>query len=167
MGTKECIMCYEHIDARARKCHHCSAPQAKWANIEGSPWAMGVVGLFMLAVVANLLFSVLWQPQFKDHARELSVSVARLDFGHSNGDQTLSCFGSISNTSKYDWRNFEFEARLYGPNNDFVDTFTASQAALLVPAGSQTAFRVHGAAALPESGYRRCEVSIKYAAVVR
>lgn len=160
-------MCFEHIDARARKCHHCSAPQSKWANVEGNPWAMGMIALILFVMVGNVFYSALWVPQFKEHARELSVSVTRLDFKDTNSDRSMSCLGTIANTSKYDWKAFQFEVQLYDANNNLIDTFSESQVALVAPAGSRTAFRTQGAAALPDSQYRKCEVLVKNASLVR
>lgn len=128
---------------------------------------MGAIALIMFAVLGNMLFSALWVTQFKDHASKLSVNITRFDVKDAKGDRAMSCLGTIANTSKYTWTGFQFEARLYDANDNLVDTFSESQAALVVPADRKTTFRTHGTAALPDSQYRKCEVLIKNASLVR
>ena len=160
-------MCFERIDARAKKCPHCSSVQAKWANVEGNPWLAAILFLMVLWLVGSI-FMTFWSfESFDDHSGELLVSVSRVDVDESNESATVSCLGTIDNRSTTDWTDVRFEVLLHDRSGKVIDTFSAGDNGLLLPRGTQTSFRVHGRAALPKTEYETCEVKIKRASIAR
>lgn len=165
-STKECISCFELIDQRARKCHHCAAIQARWANLDGNPWASSVIALLIIGLLGAMLYPILWGPKFTEYTQQLRVSVENHRIDETGDQPKVTCLGTIDNQSGHDWSNFHFEVRLTGVDNQLLDVFSTSDNALIAARNSSAAFRVQGDAARPTRDIRQCEIRITHAKVL-
>ena len=162
-STKECISCFELIDQRARKCHHCAAIQARWANLDGNPWASAVIALLIIGVLGTMLYPILWGPKFSEYAQQLRVSVASHRIDETGDQPKVSCLGTIDNQSGHDWSYFHFEVRLTGADNQLLDVFSTSDNLLVAARNKSVAFRVQGASPRVAAELQGCAVRLTHA----
>lgn len=165
-STKECVSCFETIDVRAKKCHHCAALQVKWANIDGNPWAMATLAVMIAAVFATMFYPVLWGPKFAEYSQQLTVSVLSHSVDEADGQTRVTCLGTIDNQSGHDWSDFRFEVRLTGADQQLLDVFSASDNNLVTSRKDNAAFRVQGASPRTAAELQECAVRITHAKVL-
>jgi hypothetical protein len=165
-STKECVSCFEAIDARARKCRHCAAIQARWANIDSNPWAMAVVAVMIVAVLGTMFYPILWRPRFQEYSQQLTVSVQRHSVDEADGHVRVTCLGTMDNQTGHDWSDFRFEVRLTGADGQLTDVFSASDNLLVAARGNSVAFRVQGASPRIAAELQACEVRVTHAKVL-
>ena len=156
-ANKPCFLCRTPIDVDAKKCPHCWAFQARWKNLEGSPWGAGAFLLMILGVFGSAAYGALTRPVFETHAAALTAEASRIDVIETPKGPQVSCLVRIRNATEHRWRDFSFEVRLLDTNGVLVDTYTARERNLLVPAKGDANLRVRGPASLDAGAYTRCE----------
>ena len=76
--------------------------------------------------------------------------------------------GTIVNQGEVGWRSPYLQVELYDATGALVDNFSARVSALVIPAHSESAFKVVDRANLREPAqYARCTVAVRWAARIR
>jgi len=90
--TKECIMCFSEIDARAKKCPQCTSLQAKYSNLESNPVLIGFLGLLILGIFIYIFYESYYLRVLKDEAlHDLTVTVTEVSTKKESNGLYVAC----------------------------------------------------------------------------
>jgi len=159
--SKDCIMCFSTIDARAKKCPRCRSLQAKYSNLENNPLLIGLLGLFIIAIFAFILYDNIFVKGYKEKAlSELQTSVNDVSTKLENDVLYVACLGEIENPSLFKFKDIKFKVDFLSAEKAIVDTFSVDDEELQLVAKGATNFRVRGIAQKEASAYQHCQVNI-------
>jgi hypothetical protein len=159
--TKECIMCFSEIDARAKKCRYCNSFQAKYSNLENNPAIMALLFVFIVGTFGYIYYDSIYLRGLKKEAqKDLIVSVSEVSEKVEAGKLYVACMGTIKNPADFRFGDVELEARFFNSQNELIDTIAYSDEELTIPANGDVAFRVRGEAQKETGNYSVCKVNV-------
>ncbi|NRA53041.1 MAG: hypothetical protein HRU23_02750 [Gammaproteobacteria bacterium] len=159
--TKECIMCFSEIDARAQKCPKCTSLQAKFSNLENSPILLGIAGLLMIAIFGFILYKHFYVSTLEQQAIEdLKLTVTDVSTKVETEGLFVACIGNIKNETEFKFKELKYQVDFIAQNNELVDTFSVTDEDIKVLAHASTHFRVRGIGQKEAGDYKRCVVTI-------
>jgi len=159
--TKECIMCFSEIDARAKKCRYCNSLQAKYSNLENNPAIISLLFVFIVGMCGYIYYENIYLMALKKEAqKDLIVTVSEVSEKEEAGKLYVACMGTIKNPVDFRFSNVELEARFFNSNNDLIDSIVHSDEELTIPAKGDIAFRVRGEAQKEQGDYSVCKVKV-------
>ena len=164
--TVLCRWCRERIDASARRCPHCRAPQSKWA-ISSHP-AVGAAFMLVALIILGAMFFHLTGHfsdgrDFTDYLDKLQIVESEVVSEEKDGWTTTAVVGRIRNNSDVAWKDVQIEVQFRDGDGKLVDTFTDSDLAKRYPPGEVRAFKASGWAYLPAERYASYEASVVWA----
>jgi len=143
--TKECIMCFSEIDARAKKCPQCTSLQAKYSNLESNPVLIGFLGLLILGIFIYIFYESYYLRVLKDEAlHDLTVTVTEVSTKKESNGLYVACIGNIHNQTEYKFRGIKFQIDLFSNKNELIDTFSIVDEDIDILSKTSTNFRVRG-----------------------
>jgi hypothetical protein len=160
-GQVRCSSCREAITAGARKCPHCHAWQSRFAV-----WFHRLAPFlaFLPLVFLVLIFRDGFRSSANFSAYRDSLIVVKSTAHYSDAAEKcgamISVIGTIRNNSDVPWKDLYLEVRYFDSAGTMVDTQSAEQYDLLIPAGGEVAFRVRGPAIRAEQDYVSHKVTI-------
>ena len=96
-------------------------------------------------------------PNFQE---SLKVTDSRIHFSSCENRNSVSCIGTIKNSSAEVWEEVEIEVQYFNKENSLIDTATEYIYGLVVPANDTATFRVREEADKSESEYHSHKVRI-------
>lgn len=159
--TKECIMCFSEIDARAKKCRYCNSLQAKYSNIENNPLIMSLLLVFIVGMFGYIYYdNVYLRGLKKESQKDLIVTVSEVSEKVEAGKLYVACMGTIKNPANFRFSDVQLEARFYNGQNELIDTIAYTDEELSIPENGDVAFRVRGEAQKEAGNYSACKVNV-------
>ena len=159
MDTKSCLVCFESIDARARKCHHCREIQSKataWAHHPAAITAFLVlVGLLLIWLV----FSVTRKVQQPSFVGKLVIGASTLKVSRVEEQVRLSCLAPVRNSDSGIWSGASLQAEFLDAQGKVIDVHHGRGDFKLFP-GMEATARVSGAANAASDEYSSCRLAI-------
>lgn len=166
--VKECPICCEVINARAKKCPHCQHWQSRVHTIVLHP-AFGIVfGMLPLSLIyaagAWLLHRAVnaESRDFTPHVGEMTVLESKISFFGNDEEPRVMTVGSLRNDSPYAWSNLELDVKYFDSGSRLIDA-ASDKTYKTVPAGSELAFAVTSPAHQPVETYASHEVTVRWA----
>lgn len=159
METKSCLVCFETIDARARKCHHCREVQTKaaaWAHHPAVVTSFLVLVGLLLVWLAYSVTRKVEQPAF---VGKLVVGTSTLKVSKAEGQARLSCFAPVKNSDSGTWSGASLQAEFLDAQGKVIDVHHGRGDFKLFP-GLQATARVSGSANAASEEYSSCRVTI-------
>ncbi len=159
--SKECIMCFSDIDARAKKCRYCRSLQAKYSNLENNPVIVGLLFVFLVGIFGYIYYEnvYLWGLK-KEAQKNLIITVTEVSEKQEADKLFVACMGTIRNPDNFRFRDVELEARFFDSKSELIDTFVYSDEQLTIPANGDVVFRVRGEAQKEKGSYSICKVKV-------
>lgn len=159
--TKECIMCFSEIDARAKKCPKCRSLQAKYSNLENNPLLIVLLALFIIVSFGFLGYENIYlRVMENDSIKKLKISVTELSTSQEGDTLYVACLGSIDNKTKSKFKEAKFEVNFFSDDGESIDTFAVKDKEIQILANGVTNFRVRGVAQKAKELYKTCRVKI-------
>lgn len=160
-STKECIMCFSAIDARAKKCPQCTSLQAKYSNLENNPVLIGALALCIVGVFGFIFYQNIFVTAQEDKAmKNLNAKVTEISSKNENDGLYVACMGQIENDSDFSFKQVKFQVDFVTDQNVLVDTLSVTDDDLNILPNTLTNFRVRGIAQKETTSYNKCEVTI-------
>nr|WP_320048876.1 FxLYD domain-containing protein [uncultured Desulfuromonas sp.] len=160
--TKECIMCFSKINARAKKCPYCRSLQSKYTNLESSPIFIGLISVLIVVVFTYVYFEAVHLSLFKSEPyKDLEVSVNDVSEKLEGNTLYVACLGRIKNIHEARFANLQFEANFYDAQNTLIDTIVFRDQMISVPPNDEVSFRVRGVGQKSLGDYSSCQVKIR------
>jgi hypothetical protein len=159
--TKECIMCFNDIDARAKKCPVCRSVQNNYSNLESNSKLMGVIAVLFISFLGYMAYEVFISLDLEQESLK-EINILTTDISTKKEGETLyvACIGTIDNPTKYTFTNAKFEVNFISETGDLVDTFPVEDNKIFIAANKQSNFRVRGVAQKSQNNYKFCKVNI-------
>jgi hypothetical protein len=157
--TKNCIACFETINAQARKCPHCHQVQNKVANAINLPAVSAAALAILLLVLGWLVYMIsqFWhQEKFNSQLEsgQATVRISTLD-GHT----TVSCFAPIRNKSNVPWDRPSLQAEYFNGKRDLIDVQHSKESFSLYP-WLTAKVRLSGSPVSETSEYASCSITV-------
>ncbi len=150
--TKQCKMCYQSIDSRAKKCPHCHHWQNKW-SLHNPMLIVAILVAFWLATSALLNRGFGPGVDFESYKEHVAVDSTEFKFGESNCGPTLVILGKIANETDITWRDIHVEVQFFDKYGKLIDTDQESMYSFLLPAKATTDFKWSGKRYFPKGNY--------------
>ncbi|MCP4112908.1 MAG: hypothetical protein GY749_46515 [Desulfobacteraceae bacterium] len=171
MENKQCMFCKKIIDEEAQKCPYCQSWQSKWELHAHSPnpKTLLLTIVFLFAAVATFIIII---SQRKESEREsepkvsfnvLKIAESSLETFDRGDSKYLAVLGKIENKSEFSWRNVFFHVDLFDSNNNLIDAFSDKNYYIVIPANSNTTFRIRAVPIRNLSEYSSHKVYIRRA----
>ena len=163
--TKECKICYQEIDERAKKCPYCRHWQQKWHLVVSHPVTattlmllvvMGFYGLLMVGILPG-------GEDFAAYRDQFAVSESEMLFGEVDGESTVSVVGVVLNRSDITWEHIEIEVRFFDPEGKLIDTAGDMDVFDTIAAGGEKSFKAMVEPHLPKEQYASYKVLVRSA----
>src|ERR1035437_3912382 len=145
--TKQtCKICFQEIDARAKKCPFCHHWQRPWLAISYSPIIASLPLGLMLLGFGFLMYKTFNSGEpFEQHRGELLIKASEMKFGTETNcchGATADVLGTLKNTGHFSWKDINVEAQFLGADGKLVDGGQKLQYSLEAPAGGEVVFKV-------------------------
>ena len=159
--TKECIMCFSEIDARAKKCPKCTSLQAKFSNLENNPILVGLAGLLLIGVFAYIFYQNFYVRTLENKAiQNLKATVTEVSTKKESDYLYVACIGNIKNDTDFQFKKIKFQVNFFTEQNELVDTFSITDENINILSNTSTNFRVRGIGQKESIEYKRCVVKV-------
>jgi len=167
--TKICPHCDETIRAAAKVCPHCRYWQKKWSwqnpRIMATVWALicSVAFLCLVAFVGKVFGP---EEQFAIYRDEIGVVSSQFSQRFSGSNMLVTVVGTLTNRSNIGWKDVGVEAQFLDKAGKAFDVITVDadyyRGVVVLPHG-ETAFKIEGKAARPESNYENYKLTVRWA----
>jgi hypothetical protein len=165
--TKVCKVCYEQIDARAKKCPFCRQYQEPFVFFTLHPAL--VMWLFVLPLVALYAFMGLWLyrsfstgEDFARHEGELRVISSNMAWAEDESAPAIWVVGELENSGNVPWTDIQIEVQFTDRAGRLVDKDTKPDRGT-VPPHRRAPFMVATIPGLPRDNYAACKVYVRWA----
>jgi hypothetical protein len=164
--SKTCKMCFQQIDARARKCPYCHHWQSRWASLTapGSPGMalIVLVPIFLGLALMGWFFERMFDrgKDFQAYRGEIEVVQSEVKFGQDKDGPTVAVVGVVRNNSNVTWKEVQFAVQFFDKEKKLVDAAQKHEYFFVFPATDRCAFKVSFGREFPESQYVTHEVRV-------
>jgi len=160
-NSKLCNMCYQQIDARARKCPFCHHWQNKIQAILFHP-AIAILPIVLVFIIGPLMFKRVFDPgkSFDPYKNQVKITGSQLTFGQSDCGQTLVIMGTFKNDSDVTWKDLQLEARFFDHEGKLIDTGQKNEYTFVLQAKSEAPFKLSMKREFPSEKYASHTVRI-------
>jgi len=159
METKSCLVCFESIDARARRCHHCREIQSKATALAHHPAVLTAFLILVALLLLWLAYSVTRTVQQPSFAGKLVVAASTLKVSRVEEQPRLSCMAPVRNSDSGIWSGVSLQAEFLDAQGKVIDVHHGRGDFKLFP-GMEATARVSGAANAASDEYASCRVTI-------
>src|SRR5438477_11358479 len=116
--------------------------------------------MFVAMWVGFRLFMFPSGKNFQDHRADLVFATQSMTFRKEKDREYFAVVGTIRNDSDVTWRDPYIEARFLNSKNEMIDTYSSQLRDVIIRPRTDTAFRLTGLAAGPNSEYSRVVLTI-------
>jgi hypothetical protein len=158
-SKKPCLVCFEPIDARARKCHHCreiQSPASAWMHHPAVLTTFMILLGLLIVWVGYTAVRGLRKPPFSG---QLAVGAAQLRLANQEGEPRVSCVAPITNNDTIPWGSVSLQAEFLDAQGQVIDVHHNQYTFRILP-GLQATGRASGPANAASSEYAACRVTI-------
>ena len=167
---KNCVSCFEEIDARARRCRYCGGLQTRLQRwVMSSRWPARILALVVLimagsaAVFASRLFRT--GNEFTDYKDPIRVLSSEMHTAQVDDASVVWVVGTLRNTSDVPWREVRIEVQFLDGAGRMVDVARGSDSLWAGPIGpgQDAGYKLKIARDFPEDRYVSHKVFVRYA----
>lgn len=164
---KECPVCCEQINFKAKKCPRCQAWQSKWRFDQSNLKHQFVFITFLLILFGSLyaafIEDILSPGDFADSKSLINISNTSFNYSIKDCGASISVIGTINSDSDKTWKDVYFEVRFFNKKNELIDSISENKYDLIILPKDKTTFKISGAADKQQSSYDHHKVIIKTA----
>ena len=152
---------FQWIDARAKKCPHCTSLQAKYSNLENNPILVGILAFFIVGIFGFILYQNFYVRALEEKAiQDLKVTVSEMSTKDESDGLYVACLGNIQNDTDFNFKEIKFQVDFFTVQNELVDTLSITDEDIDILSNASTNFRVRGIGHKEATDYKRCVVKV-------
>jgi hypothetical protein len=168
-NVKVCPYCAETIKTAAKVCPHCRSWQKLWSLQNPQVWVSLWTALWLaILCCASAFVEKIYGPkeQFAEYRDQISVLGFQVSQRAGSSNLLVTVVGTLTNRSGIGWKDVGVEARFLDKSGKMFDAITVNandyRGVTILPHG-ETAFKIEGRAASPESAYDKCQAFVRWA----
>jgi hypothetical protein len=165
--TKTCKVCYEPIDARAKKCPFCRQWQGPLHVLVIHPSLVMWLGLLPVVALYVLICLGLYRwfstgQSFARHEGELRVVSSKMAWVDDESAPYIQVIGELENLGSVPWEDIQVEVQFTDSSGRLVDKDTNVDHATIAP-HKRAVFTVWTNPHLQRGSYATCNVFVRWA----
>src|SRR5688572_14854556 len=160
-GRAHCVSCREPIQRGTLRCPHCRSLQSRFAvwSFRIAPWPLAFLPIVFLVLAIRRDFRT---PDFAVARERLAVVQSTFHYAEAaeKCGASISVVGTIRNHGDIPVKDIFVQVRYLDASGALIDAEGADQYGLVIPPGSEVAFRVRSQPARARDAYATHRVTI-------
>jgi len=159
METKSCLICYQSIDARARKCQHCREVQSKTIAWMYDSRFIAAFMVLLVLLLCWVFYSLVRGADERPFAGTLTVGAATMRKSAVEGESRVSCLAPVTNSDTIHWGRLSLQAEFLDAQGRVIDVHN-NQGNFAIFPGITATGRTSGTANAALEEYSACRMKI-------
>jgi hypothetical protein len=159
LDTKSCLVCFQDIDVRARKCHHCREIQSRAAAMAYHPRVIAAFMIFVALLLVWLFYTLARGADRHTFVGKLAIGTPTMRQSTADDESRVSCVVSITNSDTIRWARLSLQAEFLDAQGRIIDVHNHQGGFSIFP-GVSAAARVSGPRSAPSADYSSCRMTV-------